>query len=167
VSARPLISLLDASHNRDTFDCGVEPLNRYFKTQVGQDVRKRLSTCFVLTEEGSNVPLAYYTLAATSILLVDLPEDISKKLTRYPFLPATLMGRLAVDQTLFGRGYGELMLIDAIKRSFLSEIASYAFVVDAKDDRASSFYRAYDFLPLETGCNRLFLPMTQIGRLFA
>ena len=31
--------------DRSDFCCGSEPLDRYFKTQVGQDVRRRVSAC--------------------------------------------------------------------------------------------------------------------------
>ena len=106
-------------------------------------------------------------LAATSLALTELPAAVSKRLPRYPSLPATLLGRLAVDHRHRGQRLGEHMLLDAFTRSLRSEIATYAIVVDAKDERAASFYRAYDFLPLTTSDRRLFLPMAEVARLFA
>ena len=160
------IAPLDDHHDRAAFECGVEPLDRYLRTQAGQDVRKRVASCFVLTEDGS-APIAFYTLAATSLALADLPTSITKKLPRYPSVPATLMGRLAVDNRFRGRRHGELMLMDAFGRALRSEIATYAFVVDAKDDMAESFYKAYRFLPLMAAHRRLFIPMAEIAKLFA
>ena len=93
-------------------------------------------------------PIGHYTLAATGIALAELPEALAKRLPRYPVLPATLMGRLAVDALHRRQGHGELMLFDAFSRALRNEIASYAFVVDAKDDHAAQFYRRYRFLPL-------------------
>ena len=57
--------------------------------------------------------------------------------------------------------------MDAFARSLRSEIATYAIVVDAKDEGAASFYKAHDFLPLTTSERRLFLPMGEVARLFA
>jgi GNAT superfamily N-acetyltransferase len=160
------ITPLGDHHDRAAFECGVEPLDRYFKTQAGQDARKRVASCFVLTDGGS-APIAFYTLTATAIALSDLPAEMSRKLPRYPLMPATLMGRLAVDRRKRGQRLGELMIMDAFSRALRSEIATYAFVVDAKDEAAARFYKAYAFLPLgETG-NRLFMPMTEIAKLFA
>ncbi len=132
-------------HNRAAFSCGVESLDRYFRTQAGQDSRKRVASCFVLAAKDGSVA-GYYTLSATSIALVDLPPDLAKRLPRYPAIPATLMGRLAVDHRRRGQRLGELLLFDAFSRTLRSEIASYAFVVDAKDETAEAFYERYRFM---------------------
>lgn len=121
----------------------------------------------MLLAGSDSAPIGYYTLAATSIALTELPETLAKRLPRYPVVPATLMGRLAVDARHQGRGYGEFMLFDAFTRALKNEIASYAFVVDAKDDKAAQFYRRYRFLPLIEGDRRLFIPMVEIAKLFA
>ena len=160
------IAPLDEHHDRTAFECGVEPLDRYFRTQAGQDVRKRVASCFVLTDGGAS-PLGFYTLEATSIALSELPPQLANRLPRYRSMPATLLGRLAVDRRHRGRRFGELLLFDAFSRALRSEIATYAFVVDAKDDAASNFYAAYHFLPLTAGGRRLFLPMAEIAKLFA
>lgn len=160
------IAPLEDHHDRAAFECGVEPLDRYFKTQAGQDVRKRVASCFVLTD-GSSAPIAFYTLAATSIGLRELPTSIAKQLPRYPSVPATLMGRLAVDRRRKGQRLGELMMMDAFSRTLRSEIATYALVVDAKNEAAESFYKAFQFLPLGEARNRFFIPMAEIAKLFA
>ncbi len=129
-------------------------------------MRRRVASCFVVVDEGLT-PRGFYTLAATSVALVELPAALSKRLPRYPSLPATLLGRLAVDHRHRGERLGEQMLMDAFARSLRSEIATYAIIVDAKDERAASFYKAYDFLPLTISERRLFLPMGEIARLFA
>jgi ribosomal protein S18 acetylase RimI-like enzyme len=82
-------------------------------------------------------------------------------------VPATLMGCLAVDSRHQGRRYGELLLFDAFARALRNEIASYAFVVDANDDKAAQFYHRYRFMPVVAGGRRLFVPMAEIAKLFA
>jgi GNAT superfamily N-acetyltransferase len=153
-------------HHRDGFASGVEPLDRYLKQQAGQDTRRRVATCFVLVAGDDAAPIGYYTLAATSLTLAELPEALAKRLPRYPRVPATLMGRLAVDARHQGQGRGELLLFDAFSRALRNEIATYAFVVDAKDDKALQFYQQYRLLPLIASGRRLFIPMAEIAKLF-
>jgi hypothetical protein len=159
------IQPLGERHDRAAFSCGVDALDRYLRTQAGQEGRKRIASCFVLTATDGMVA-GYYTLSATSIALLDLPIPLAKRLPRYPVVPATLMGRLAVHQNLHGRELGELLLFDAFARTLGSDIASYAFVVDAKDDAAQAFYRRYRFEPLAGGGRRLFLPVAEIAGMF-
>jgi ribosomal protein S18 acetylase RimI-like enzyme len=168
-SATPALRIepLADRHDRESFASGAEPLDRYLRHQAGQDARRRVASCFVLVSDGDRVPIGYYTLAATSIALAELPEALAKRLPRYPVVPATLMGRLAIDARHQGRRHGELMLLDAFSRALRNEIASYAFVVDAKDDNAVRFYQRYRFRFLVEGGRRLFIPMAEIAKLFS
>ena len=160
------IEPLGSQHDRSAFSCGVEPLDRYFRTQVGQDARKLVASCFVAVTSDALGVAGYYTLSATGIALTDLPIELAKQLPRYPLVPATLMGRLAVDQRYRQRRLGELLLFDAFARALRSDIAVFAFVVDAKDDAAKAFYEHYRFMPLAGDGYRLFVPMAEIAKLF-
>ena len=122
-------------------------LDRYLREQAGQDARRRVAAPFVATPDGATV-LGFYTLSATSIELTDVPPPLAKKLPRYPRLPATLLGRLATDVSARGIGLGRLLLVDAITRAVRSEIASFAMVLDAKDEDAASFYAREGFVRL-------------------
>jgi GNAT superfamily N-acetyltransferase len=161
------IEPLSDQHDRESFASSVEPLDRFLRRQAGQDARRRVASCFVLVSDGDPAPIGYYTLAATSIALAELPETLAKRLPPYPVVAATLMGRLADDERYHGRGHGELMLLDAFSRVLRNEIASYAFVVDAKDDKAARFYQRYRFRYLAEGTQRLFVPMAEIAKLFS
>jgi len=160
------VESLSDRHDRERFASGVEPLDRYLRQRAGQDARRRVSSCFVLVAGDDPAPIGYYTLAAAGIALAELPEALVKRLPRYPVVPATPMGRLAVDARHQGQGHGEFMLLDAFGRALRNEIASYAFAVDVKDDKAAQFYRRYRFLPLVEGGRRLFVPMAEIAKLF-
>ena len=161
------ILLLDKTHERKSFSCGVDSLDTYFHKQVGQDSRKRIAVTYVLHDQHANKVAGYYTLSATVIELMVLPETVRKKLPSYPYLPATLIGRLAVDETYKKRGLGEVILIDAMKRSYRAsvEVASFAVVVDASNSSAEKFYKKYGFLDLSVSTRRLFLPMSIIADL--
>ena len=162
------IEALGKQHDRSRFSCGVEPLDRYVREQAGQDARRRVAAPFVLCEGKSNAVLGYYTLSALSVDVGAWPEDVAKKLPKHPFVPATLLGRLAVDRGLRGKGAGEHLLMDALRRALAAsrEIASVAVVVDAKDDRAVAFYKRYGFITFPDQPNRLSLPMAVVEQLF-
>lgn len=156
-------------HDRKSFDCGNDSLNRYLREQARQDAEKHAAAPFVFTQPGSAAVLGFYTLSASLIPMQELPGDVKKRLPRYDQLPVTLLGRLAVDQTARGQGVGEFLLVDALRRSLIGarQIAAVAVIVDAKDERAERFYRHFDFLPFQQMPLRLFLPMAQIEKLFA
>ncbi len=158
------IELLNAEHNRADFHCGLEALDRYLREQATQDLRRYVATPFVLDDLDALRIAGYYTLAATSIQVEDLPVQMRKKLPRYPLVPATLLGRLAVDERYQGQGLGAFLLVDALRRSLTNEIASMAVVVDAKDDRTRTFYEYHRFTPFPDRPNRLYLPMATIAK---
>ena len=159
------VEALGAHHDRNSFVSGVEPLDRYFRTQAGQDARKNMAAPFVLVLADGGIG-GYYTLSSTGVMLADLPVDVTRRLPRYPIIPATLLGRLAVDQRLQGRGYGRFLLADALHRAVRSEIASFAVVVDAKDAGALRFYQREGFLAFSDQQMKLFRPMADIAKLF-
>ena len=119
------VELLGAQHDRSAFESGVEPLDRYFQVQAGQDTRKNMAAAFVLALPDGAIG-GYYTLSATSVNVAELPARITRKLPRYPLVPATLLGRLAVYRRYQGKGYGRFLLADALFRSLRNEIASFA-----------------------------------------
>ena len=160
---------LGKAHDRSDFNCGSEPLDRYLKQQARQDADKHIAAPFVLVEPPANRVLGYYTLSASVIMVDELPAELARKLPRYPQLPVTLLGRLAVDQASKRKGFGELLLMDALRRGLqaAAEIAAMAVIVDAKDDAAAAFYAHYGFIPLQQHPARLFLPMKTVAQLFA
>lgn len=119
-----------------------------------------MANCFVATVGGSAGVAGFYTLSATGIDASWVPEDVRHRLPRYPVIPASLIGRLAVDQRFRGRRLGEALLSDAIGRAMASDPAVFAIVVQAKDDAAAAFYRHYDFRPISEAPRIFFLPVS-------
>ena len=160
---------LQKDHVRQTFCCGSPALDRYLQQQARQDIEKRVAAVFVLLQPPASQVLGYYTLSASSINTNEVPPELARKLPRYPQLPVTLLGRLAVDQQLKGQGMGQFMLMDALHRCLQAAvgIAAMAVVVDAKDDLAADFYQHFGFIPLNPSASRLFLPMMTVAKLFA
>lgn len=148
-------------HKRSAFHCGSESLDNYFKQQVSQDVRRRVTACYVALAEDQRIA-GYYTLASASVLFSDLPMALSKKLPRYPTVPAIRMGRLAVANEFKGIGLGGALLADALTRSMRSEIAAYSLLVDAKDESAADFYKHHGLMELPSQPLKLFLPLATV-----
>ena len=168
-SSEWVIEPLANQHNRTDFSCGNTSLDRYLKQQAGQDLRRACATPFVLTpKRGDTSILGYYTLSSFGIDVGELPPDIVKKLPRYPLIPATLLGRLAVDRRYQGQGIGEFLLMDGLHRALVQsfEIAAAAVVVDAIDAGASKFYEHFGFVVFPSIAGRLFLPMKAVAGLF-
>lgn len=159
------IVLLDEAHDRGSFSCGVESLDRYLKTQAGQDVRRKANAVFVLSDPGEPTRiLGYYTLCAMAISQGQVPEAARKHIPRYPLVSATLIGRLAISKDRQGQRLGAVLLADALQRAFetASTVGSSMVVVDALDESAAGFYAAHGFVRLPDSL-RLVLPMRRAG----
>ena len=150
--------LLSQKHDRNSFRCGSEQLDRYFRERASQDVRRRVAGCFISLDDGGKIA-GFYTLAATSVALDALPEGMAKGLPRYPVVPAMLIGRLAVATEYHRKGLGSALIADAIIRTDRLGIGVFALLVDAKDDRAKAFYERNGFVALPREMRQLCLPM--------
>src|ERR1700682_2910006 len=111
------IVLLSDGHDRGSFTCGVESLDRYLKSQAGQDVRRKANAVFILSERGEPAHiLGYYTVCAMAISQGDVPEAARKHVPRYPLVSATLIGRLAISKDRQGQRLGGVLLAAAWHR---------------------------------------------------
>lgn len=118
-----------------------------------------MSNCFVAIDSGTGIIAGFYTFAASGISLDELPEETARRLPYYPMVPAALIGRLAVDLSYAGQGVGSILVRDALLRAARSEPCVFALLVDAKDERASGFYRRLGFESLRSKPLSLFLPV--------
>ena len=70
-----------------------------------------------------------------------------------------MIGRLVRDIRVRGRGIGELLLADAVRRIISAgrTLAVFAIVVEAKGAAASAFCEGFGFRPFPLHPRRLFL----------
>lgn len=165
--SKPRFERLDPQrHDRKSFQCSETALEKYLKEQARKDQDSGACSVFVLTNDKASI-IGYYTLTASSVLLTNLTPAISKRLPRYPSVPVTLLGRLAVHQAHAGQGHGSALLIDALRRASIvsTEVGSTAVIVDALHEHAARFYLKFGFeaLPDQPLC--LLLPMASIQTL--
>ena len=158
-----IIQPLNPTHNRAGFDCGNAPLNDFLRKTARQHREKGLSNTFVLLdEEAQQNILGFFTLSFLEVDASLLPPDSARHLPKASRLPAAKLARLAVEQHNQGKGYGAILLADAVKRIGATAKESGGIVglfVDAKDEKARQFYLRFDFIPLQDNSLSLFLPL--------
>jgi predicted GNAT family N-acyltransferase len=162
------IELLASHHDRAAFSCGNDRLDRYLHSVANQDKKKNIAIPYVIFDNDRQTIIGYYTLSMSGIDLTQLPEQIAKKLPKYPIVGVTLIGRLAVSSDYKGCGWGKLLIMDALHRSLTASraTASFAVVVDAIDDEAVRFYQRFDFQPFPDSPTKLFRTITNIDLAF-
>jgi GNAT superfamily N-acetyltransferase len=161
------VERLASAHDRAHFSCGVESLDSYFRTQAGQDIRRKANAVFVLV--GAAQPkdiLGYFTLCATALSQGDVREPARKLVPKYPLVSAALIGRLAVAKHSQRRGLGSILLAQALRKAYesASTVGSSMVVVDALDESACGFYAAHSFVRLPDSM-RLVLSIGSIEKL--
>jgi len=161
------ISLLNQDHDRNSFDCGDPDLNFFLKNLSSSFLKRNLCGIHILEDETDPCKiLGFYAISPISIEYKKLPLDVRKK---YPpkidKIPAYLLGKLAVSEKFKGKGFGEILLMDAL--AFIAEESKKmggAFVlVDAKNEKAKSFYEKYGFIEFPDNPLCLFLPVKTIA----
>ncbi len=160
------IEPLSGDHDRSRFSSGSAALDRYFREQASQDIKRRIASCFVAVSVETKEVAGFYTLTAASIALETLGAELIRKLPRYPVVPAALLGRLAVAGNYQGKGLGGVLLGDAALRVARAELGVFAMLVDAKDAAAQRFYEHYGFTLLPGEERRLCLPIALALRQF-
>ncbi|WP_341325849.1 GNAT family N-acetyltransferase [Methylotuvimicrobium sp. KM2] len=172
---KEFVELSKSKHDRNSFDCGVQELNTFIKTQAVRHRDAGISRTMVLP---SAYPLlnqqfaicAFYSIAPSSISRETLPAQLAKKLPKYP-VPVFLLAQLAVHKEFHGAGLGKVCLIRALK--YLWDVnhymRAYAIVVDCLTDSAQAFYAKFGFEVLceHNGRIRMFLPMKTVEQLFS
>ncbi len=161
------IQTLGKEHDRKSFSCGIDSLDKYLRQHAGQDKRNKVSVTYILLDNTKHKVAGYYTLSSAAVDLIALPDELKKKLPNYPALPATLIGRLAIDVNYQKMGLGEVLLLNALKRSYDTSlnVASLAVIVEAINKSAEEFYKKYGFLDLTNNDKRLFIPMDSIAKI--
>lgn len=164
--AHPPTEPLGPAHDRGAFDCGNEALNRFLKQQARQEQDRHVSVCWVLPhQESASAIRGYYTLSAYSVRVPELPQAVTKKLPRYPDVPAALLGRLAVDRTHQHQGLGEHLMLDAMSKvlEHSKALGTVMLVVDAKNERSATYYQTHGFTAFPSAPLRLFIHIDTIA----
>lgn len=160
--SRTAVEPLSVHHDRDDFSCGNASLDHYIRKQAGQDSRRDLTRVWVAvdTERPTRI-IGFFTLSATSVSRDDFPEDVGRRLPKYP-IPAVLIGRFAVDLEYARKGLGRALLGRAISLvlGVIRTLAVAVVVVDPIDQTATAFYERFGFKALHSAGGRMFLTVS-------
>jgi predicted N-acetyltransferase YhbS len=144
-------------HRLDEFDCGEEGLNRWLKESARRADKQDTARVYVWTARDDDRVVAYFAITPTQI---DRAEDgISKSAAVLDRVPAFMIAKLAVDESIQHQGNGRDLVLDAIGR--IVGVAQLGggrlIVVDAISDETAGFYRSLDFIPVHNVTNRLYM----------
>ena len=89
--------------------------------------------------------VGYYALAAHKVARADVPAKVGRGGPAE--IPAVLLARLALSESLHGQGLGAVLVADALDRivEATHTVAARLVVVDALHERAARFYESLGF----------------------
>ena len=160
------VPLDKSKHDRNRFNCGIKPLNNYLKATANQQAQKDNNRTFVLEDEATpSYIIGFYTLTMASIDLQNLPLKLQKK--HKLSTSGGLIARLAVDKRYKGKGFGEWLLVDALKKLLKASdtVAFPIIIVDAKEG-AKLFYEKYGFTAFHDSENKLYITVADVRASF-
>ena len=148
---------LKAEHKLDAFDSGVPVLDDWLKRHARKNEESGASRTYVLCIEQKVI--GYYTLAAGSILRARVPSRVRRNMPDP--IPVMLLGRLAVDRSCQGKGFGKGLLRDAVLRTIhaAGTAGIRAILVHVISEDAKHFYKACGFQQSPVDPMTLLVPM--------
>ncbi len=160
-------------HDRSDFSCGVPRLDNFLKRSARKQQAGDFTRVWVLVAGERSRLLGYYALNAHKLEADELPANLTRNAPPHGAVPAVYLSMIAVDRRHQGRGFGNLLLSDAVKRAtaVAGQIGLKAIVLDVIDDggteaakKRASFYRAMGFLALPSRPDRMILSIETIRR---
>lgn len=136
---------LAVHHLTEDFACGAESLDTWLKRRALKNQAQGASRTYVVSVE--NRVVAYYALASGAVLSIDATGRLRRNMPDP--IPVVVLGRLAVDHTLHGKGFGRALIRDAALRvvQAADAIGVRGMTVQALSDEARVFYEHLGFEP--------------------
>lgn len=139
---------LRESDDRDSFDCGRESINQWFRRHAWANHAAGISRVNVITHGDPGPIVGYVTLSAAQIERAALPA--SQRRHKPAALPATLLGQLAIHRDHQRRGYAGGLLLFALRTALRAsrDVASFAVITHPLDEGVRAFYSRFGFVDL-------------------
>lgn len=159
--AGPRLERLDADHDLSSFDCGNAGLNAWLVRHALAAQRMDSARTFLLVDGERTI--GYFSLTMGSVRRKDAPARLVRGMPGYP-VGMVLLARLAVDRAQQGRGFGGLLLAEALRRAVAAgeNAAARLLVVDAVDAATAAFYERWGFIEAPEQPLRLFRRLSDI-----
>ena len=145
---------LTGDDDRETFDCGRESLNQWFRRHAWRNQQSGASRTSVVCDATTGAVIGYVSLSAAQIERAYLPKAAQRN--QPDPLPAILLGQLAVDQRYHGRGYARSLMWFALTTAvrFSKDIGCFGVLTHPLDDGLRAFYQRFGFEELPGDPNR-------------
>ncbi len=144
--------LLTEGHDGTAFDSGEPVLDEWLRRRAWNNLLTAASRTYVVCPTGSFRVVGYFALSMGQILAHEASGSMRRNMPK--FIPAVVLGRLAIDRAWQGKGLGRALLADAIQRSLRAsaEVSARLVIVHAISPAAEAFYLHHGFtrLPVET-----------------
>lgn len=150
---------LTAAHTLDDFACGNANLDAWLKDHALRATGQGTRTYLLIAERSDQVS-GYFAIAPHLVAHDELPRSIGRGAPQR--IPAVLLAKLALDQSIHGKGLGAELLVCAL-RTIVAAARSAGgrlIVVDAIDTDAAAFYAAHDFTPTPDNPLRLVMKLS-------
>lgn len=149
---------LDETHDLSQFDCEEQSINQYL-LEAHKHQRSKSAVVFVICRKDTRVVVGYFTLSSGSILRTTAPGRLSRNAPTD--VPVFVLGRMGVDRSIKGQGYGKDLLAAAIEMALESSgrIGSKALLVTALNDLLLEFYQGAGFTRMPDGSMTLYLKL--------
>lgn len=134
---------LTEHHVTDGFSCGIDSLDQWLKRRSLKNQIQGASRTYVVCDEARVV--AYYALASGAVTTTQAKGRFRRNMPDP--IPVVVLGRLAVDRTLHGKGCGRSLVRDAGMRVIhaADAIGIRGMTVHALSDEAAAFYEKVGF----------------------
>lgn len=154
------------SHDRKSFDCGDDAMNDFLRRFARQSHEQNASKTFCTIDEAApGRILGFYTITPSAVSHADVPAAMTRGLAQHE-VSGFRLARLATDMTVTGQGLGGQLLAAAALRCLriTTEVGGVLLIIDAKSERAASWYASYGAQPLEDTPLTLVMPLATFAR---
>ena len=136
---------LTESDDRNSFDCGRESLNLWFRRHAYANHASGASRVSVIADAASERIAGYVTLSSSQIERSFLPKPQQRN--RPDPLPVMLLGQLAVDKDYQKQGHSLALLLFALKSALRASelVGSMGVITHPLDDNVRRFYARWGF----------------------
>ena len=157
--------LLTEAHDGSAFDSGEPVLDDWLRRRAWSNLLTAASRTYVVCPTDSHRIVGYFALSMGQILAHEATGAMRRNMPK--FIPAVVLGRLAIDRAWQGKGLGRALLADAVRRAQIAsaEVSARLVIVHAISPAAEAFYLHHGFARLPVETPTLALDLVKLGRL--
>lgn len=136
---------LAADDDRQSFDCGRDSLNLWFRRHAWHNQQLDVSRVSVMCDGQTGAIAGFVSLSATNIERAFLPK--ARQRNQPDPVPAILLGQLAVDRRYQRQGCARSLMFFALTTAVRvsQDLGCFCVLTHPLDDGVRTFYRGFGF----------------------